>query len=365
MCGARAEAASRCGVRPPCVEDVSLFVLRAGWCSAQAEYADTYAGAPLGEVLVEWCAVCHNALVGTRGVEHVQASVRFVPEGDAQVGVVQPVLGGDDGDDVAVADGTEFALSCGECLLGEIVSVRAVAFLLHTGDFGQPFGVEGEHAVLIGMACHVVVAYGHGRGPVLLVGDFAYDACAYVVLHPPGEVVEAGQVALAALVAVADELEHGAVVVKGAQAFAACERECAGRLHEGGAVQSAHVHYNAFRVGHFECVGHVGLSQELAGVEEYVVTLRLGGEEAFHACGVLGRVEGDAAQVVRRAESASARVADHAGAVQRLRTAGGSEQCGKGECGEEGWFHSYAYRWFDVCDGEVSTFRRTGQGRGG
>ena len=137
------------------------------------------------------------------GVEQVQLAIG-APNGESQVGDIQPLLLGHDGQDVTVLDGCEFLAGTVEESAGHIAHRATIDALLVGLDLLEGGGITLEHGVAVGVQAHVGAAQGlrlhkgiEGTAAVLgLALHFLHDALRLVALYPLAEVMVARGVAV-------------------------------------------------------------------------------------------------------------------------------------------------------------------------
>ena len=119
------------------------------------------------------------------------------------MGIVEPGLAGDDGNDVAVVDGPEFAAALAEVVPGNEAAHAARVPALKGSDAVDPLGVRPQCSVGLRMGAHVVEAHVERLREGGREHHFGHGAAARLLLHPERKVVEAGEIAVGAAVEIA------------------------------------------------------------------------------------------------------------------------------------------------------------------
>ena len=154
------------------------------------------------------------------------------------MGIVESVFAGDDGDDVAIVDGTQFIAGESDVLFGDEAADVARVFAFQAGNFAHAFRMVAQHGIGLGVAAHVVKVDVQGLREIRGENDLFNGFASQVVGHPKGQVVQARGVTGHVSVEVA---QVAAVIGKSAFAFTACHSQCRSSFDEGGAVETAEV----------------------------------------------------------------------------------------------------------------------------
>ena len=218
-------------------------------------------------VLVECHRLQDDALVYLTGVKQVEPVV-LPPLGKADVTGVEPVLPGDNGQDVTVTNHAEGrSLSSVELAVWD-VSYDAPLFLPFVLAYKSLCRlIVFQHGIILRMLAHVVEvdALRGGEGSLIRC-NLAHEALAFVAANPLGEVVVTRGILVEPAVAIADKREIVAVVRKVGAALPVSKRESESSLDEGRAVQFAKVHHEPFRLIDFQGLPHIGDADELLGI---------------------------------------------------------------------------------------------------
>ena len=204
-------------------------------------------------------------LAGAGGVQEIGFAVAF--DGKAEVGGVQPLDGGGDEDDVALADS---AAGLPQRMFGDVIIRAAVDGFLHFLHLRLFGGAGFEDGVAVGVLRHETdaLAIGHPAGELRHVGEQPLPSH---LIQPIGGIVETRGVAADASVAVAylPEVVHEGLLGAVAIAFEVCQREDV--LHKSHAVQGTEIDDGQVLRRHFrrylERAARVGGAHKKAGYD--------------------------------------------------------------------------------------------------
>ena len=113
----------------------------------------------------------------------------FVPGGNTDMGCVEPLLVGDDGDNVAVVDGVAENCRIGNLALRNITVTLAVHTLFQFSDSRFPFRMSLKHLIARNMRTHPVDVHGLNSRERRIGRNILHDSLALVCIHPNREIM--------------------------------------------------------------------------------------------------------------------------------------------------------------------------------
>ena len=157
------------------------------------------------------------------------------------MGIVESVFAGDDGDDVAIVNGTQFVAGEIDVLFRDEAADVARVFALQARNFAHALRMVAQHGIGLGVAAHIVKIDVEGLREIRGENDLFNGFASQVISHPKGQVVQARGVTGHVSVEVAQAFQVAAVIGKSAFAFTARHGQCRSGFDERGAVETAEV----------------------------------------------------------------------------------------------------------------------------
>lgn len=194
-----------------------------------------------------------DAFLTARCVEQMRCAVAF--RGNADVGAVQPIDGGSDGDDGAFGN---LRSDAGHAIFRNKIVCAAVDSRLYLAN-GSQLRPVAERRISLGVAAHKIGVF-VVHNATQAACDVGERAFLRVVVEPIGGVVQARGVTIDCAIAVANVLQFVRKIVV---IFRIAAPECERRFDECNAVERIESNFEPLHTVAIECAGHIWRADEL------------------------------------------------------------------------------------------------------
>ena len=194
-----------------------------------------------------------DAFLTARCVEQMRCAVSFC--GNADVGAVQPIDGGSDGDDGTFGN---LCSDAGHAIFWDKIVCAAVDLRLYLAN-GSQLRRVAERRISLGVAAHKIGVF-VARNAAQTARDVGKCAFLRIVVEPIGGVVQARGVTIDCAIAVTNVLQFVRKIVV---IFRIAAPECECRFDECNAVERIEANFEPLHAVAIECASHIWRADEL------------------------------------------------------------------------------------------------------